>query len=65
MKRDFLTATDFYQFLQCPHWPYYERFATPEERALKRPVTSAETRRFENGVAHEHDVINRLYSSAR
>jgi predicted RecB family nuclease len=61
MKRDFLTATDFYQFLQCPHWPYYERFATPEERALKRPVTSAETRRFENGVAHEHDVINRLF----
>lgn len=61
MKHDYLTATDFYQFLQCPHWPYYERFATEDERKLKRPVTSAERRRMEDGVAHEHDVINRLF----
>ncbi len=60
MKKDYLTATDFYRFVQCPHWPYYERFATQEERALLREVTQSEINRMENGVAHEFDVVQKL-----
>lgn len=58
---DYLTATDFYRFLQCPHWPYYERFATDEEKRLKRELTEAERNRLENGVAHERDVVAKLF----
>jgi uncharacterized protein len=61
MKKDFLTASDFYRFLQCPHWPYYDRFATPEERKLERQISSFEERRFENGVAHEQEVVAKLF----
>lgn len=60
MNKDYLTATDFYRFVQCPHWPYYERFATQDERALRREVTSSELNRMENGVAHERDVVQKL-----
>ncbi len=64
IRRDFLTATDFYQFLQCPHWPYYERFATKEERALKRVLSGGELQRMENGVAHELRVIASVMQGA-
>ncbi len=59
--RDYLTATDFYRFIQCPHWPYYERFATDEEKRLKRELTESERLRLENGVAHEKDVVVKLF----
>lgn len=58
---DYLTATDFYRLVQCPHWPYFERFHTPEELALKRDVTPAEQTRMENGVAHEQAVIGEMF----
>ncbi len=58
--QDYLTATDIYRFFQCPHWPYYERFATPEEQKRRRAFTSAEMQRMEHGVAHEKEVIARL-----
>ena len=59
-KKDYLTATDFYQFVQCPHWPYYKRFATQDEQALVREISDSEIKRMENGVAHELDVVQRL-----
>ncbi len=62
MKQDFLTATDFYQFLNCPHWPYYERFATEEERKLRRNVSDAERHRQENGMLHEQQVVGSLFA---
>lgn len=55
-----LTASDFYRFVQCPHWPYYERFATPEERKLKRELTPGEEQRLENGVKHEDEIVSKL-----
>ncbi len=61
--KDYITATDFYRFLHCPHWPYYERFATAEERALRRPISEAEQRRMENGVQHEQHVVRELFGA--
>ncbi len=58
---DYLTATDIYRFLQCPHWPYYERFATDEEKRLKTPVTESQRLRQENGYAHEREVVTKLF----
>lgn len=59
---DYLTASDFFYFTQCPHWPYYNRFATAEERILRREMGEGEIRRLENGVAHETGVIQRLFT---
>lgn len=56
-----ITATDIYQFFQCPHWPYYERFATPQEQALRRVLSSGEIERMENGLAHEQTVIESVF----
>jgi uncharacterized protein len=59
---DYLTATDFYRFLQCPHWPYFERFATEEQKKeFKREMTEPERNRLENGIAHEKDVVAELF----
>jgi len=57
---DYLTASDYYKYLQCPHWPYYERYATPAERKLKREFSAGELQRLENGLGHERDIINKL-----
>lgn len=55
--RDYLTATDYFKYITCPHWPYYDRFATPEEAEAKRPFSDSEKRRMDDGVAHEKDVF--------
>lgn len=60
-RKDCLTATDFYRYLQCPHWPYYERFATREEKKLKRPFSDFEIKIMEDGVAHEQEVMRGLF----
>lgn len=49
-----LTATDFYRFFQCPHWPYWERFGDP---ALRRPLSETEEQRLADGLVHEHEII--------
>lgn len=53
----YITATDIYKYLACPHWPYYDLYATEEERGFKRQVSEAEASRREDGVAHELAVI--------
>jgi predicted RecB family nuclease len=58
---DYLTASDYYRFLNCPHWPYYERFANAEERKLKRDFTEPELKRMEDGLLHEEDVVEKLF----
>ena len=60
-----LTATDFYKYLTCPHWPWFERFATKEERKLKRELTPGEERRLDDGLSHEHDVMAELMKGRR
>lgn len=65
LHRDYLTATDFYQFIQCPHWPYFRRFATEEQtREFKREMTETERNRLENGIAHEKEVVTKLFEGS-
>ncbi len=59
---DYLTASDYYKFLNCPHWPYYERFHTDEELALKREMTEGEKQRLEDGMQHETEIMRKLYA---
>ncbi|MBU1448886.1 TM0106 family RecB-like putative nuclease [Patescibacteria group bacterium] len=60
--RDYLTASDFYRLFQCPHWSYYERFATKEEQAMRRPVTEGEKRLWDGGIQHEKEVVTKLFA---
>ncbi len=59
---DYLTATDFYRLFQCPHWAYFERFASPQERRVKRQFTAREELRLENGVLDEIAIARRFLS---
>ncbi len=60
--KDYLTASDYYKFLNCPHWPYYERFHTDQELALKREMTEGEKQRLEDGMQHEKEIMRKLYA---
>lgn len=55
-----LTATDFYRYLQCPHWPYWERFGDPSER---RPLTEFEEQRLADGLDHEERIVRTQYGA--
>lgn len=55
-----LTATDFYRYLQCPHWPYWERFGDPAER---RALTPEEEQRLADGLDHEQRVVGHVYGA--
>ncbi len=63
--KDYLTASDYYRFLKCPHWPYYERHATPEEQKLKRELTEGEKKRMDDGLAHEAEVVKDLFKGEK
>lgn len=60
-RKDYLTATDFFRYIHCPHWPYYERFATAPEKKLKRSLSDFEIKIMEDGVAHEKTVMQDLF----
>lgn len=53
-----LSARDFYRFLQCPHWPYWERYGDPKD---KRDLTDAEEERLSDGLEHEKDIVQTLF----
>lgn len=57
-----LTAQDFYRFLQCPHWPYWERFGDAKDR---RALTAAEEDRLADGLEHEKRVVEGLYPDVK
>ncbi len=59
---DFLSATDFYKILQCPHWPYFDRFTTQDEQAHKRLFGPLEMGRLEHGVLNERELLQRFHS---
>lgn len=62
-RKDYLTATDFYRYLHCPHWPYFERFASAEDRKnLQRPLSDLEKSMMENGLLHEAEVVETLFA---
>lgn len=58
---DRLTATDFYRFLQCPHWPYWERFGDKKDR---RPLTADEEKRLNDGLIHEREIVADQFGEA-
>ncbi len=58
---EMITATDIYRHFQCPHWAYYERFASLQEQALRRPLSDGEKMRMENGLEHEADVVRTVF----
>lgn len=59
MKR--LTASDFYRYIQCPHWPYWERFGDKKDR---RPLTVEEEKRMNDGLEHEKDIVTRFFGAS-
>ncbi|OGL74372.1 hypothetical protein A3E39_03215 [Candidatus Uhrbacteria bacterium RIFCSPHIGHO2_12_FULL_60_25] len=52
-----LNATDFYKYLTCPHWPWFELYATVAEKKTKRSLTQGEIRRLDDGYLHEKVVM--------
>ncbi|KAA0207077.1 TM0106 family RecB-like putative nuclease [Candidatus Uhrbacteria bacterium] len=58
---DRLKATDFYRFLQCPHWPYWERFGDKKDR---RPLTADEEKRLNDGLIHEREIVADKFGEA-
>jgi predicted RecB family nuclease len=62
MQKPPLTATDFYKYITCPHWPWFDRFASADEQQLKRALTSGEERRLDDGLSHERDVMKVLFA---
>ncbi len=60
--QDRLTATDYYRYVQCPHWPYWERFGKPTDR---RPLTEAEEQRMADGLEHEKKIVREAFQDLR
>ncbi len=58
---DHLTASDYYRFFQCPHWPYWERFGDRKDR---RPLTEAEEERQADGLEHERKIVEQQFGTA-
>lgn len=52
-----LTASDFYKWLKCPNWVYWDLFGDPKE---KGEVSQMIERLREEGVLHEKAVIEKL-----
>lgn len=57
-KSTTISARDFYRFLQCPHWPYWERFGDPKD---KRALTEAEEERLSDGLEHEKEIVESMF----
>ena len=61
----YVTATDIYKYVQCPHWPFYDRYATAAEKKLKRRQSEGELKRQEDGVMHEARVVAELFAGRK
>ena len=57
-----LTATDFRRYIQCPHWPYWELFGDKDKD--RRPLTSEEEKRMNDGLAHEREIVAAQFGEA-
>ena len=53
-----LTASDFYKFLKCPNWLYWDIFGDQNE---KGEVSEMMKNLREQGVAHEKKVVDDLF----
>lgn len=54
-----LTDQDVYRYINCPHWPYWERFGDPAER---RPMPADEEERLGDRLLTNQELIHRLFS---
>jgi len=52
-----LAATDFYKYLKCPHWPYWDIFGDPKDKGEVSPLLE---KLRQDGVVHEKDIIAKL-----
>lgn len=57
MKLPPLTASDFYKFLKCPNWVYWDLFGDPEK---KGEISEMMKKLREDGVLHEKEIVQRL-----
>lgn len=55
-----ITATHFFQYINCPHWPYYDWHATEEEKKQCRESTEGERMRWEDGIMLEKEYVAEL-----
>jgi uncharacterized protein len=56
-----LVATDFYKYIQCPHWPYWDLYGDPKD---KRDETDEEIMRKQDGLDHERQIVAELFGEA-
>lgn len=52
-----LSASDFYKYLKCPHWPYWDLFGDPAEKGEVPPMLE---KLREDGRLHEKECVERL-----
>ena len=52
-----LTASDFYKYVKCPSWLYWDIFGDPKDRT---DVTPMMAKLREGGIEHEKEVIEDL-----
>lgn len=55
-----ITATHIFQYINCPHWPYYDWHATEEEKKYCRESTEGERLRWEDGIMLEKEYVQTL-----
>ena len=53
-----LTDQDVYHYINCPHWPYWERFG---DAALRRPLPLDEEARLADRLGEERALVQRLF----
>ncbi|MFH1621107.1 MAG: TM0106 family RecB-like putative nuclease [Patescibacteria group bacterium] len=61
MNKIYFTASDIFKYFRCPHWVYFDYHSTTEEKALKRDFSEVEIKRMEDGLAHEKQVVTKLF----
>ena len=52
-----LAATDFYKYLKCPHWPYWDIHGDPKDKGEVPPMLQ---KLREDGVIHEKAIVEKL-----
>ena len=57
VKLPHLVATDFYKYLKCPHWVYWDIFGDPKDKGEVPPMLE---KLREDGVKHETDCVRKM-----
>jgi predicted RecB family nuclease len=57
LKLPHLTASDFYKYLKCPHWPYWDINGDPKDKGEVPPMLQ---KLREDGALHERRYVEKL-----